>query len=106
MAFQSILDSALTPAPGEENLAALTAGERTAWALARKKYFSAGVNKTSLHAIERSAFVVVLDQEEFDYDPVRFIPPMVIRFLTLRSTVFVHHFYMATDRHLFLRLIA
>uniref|UniRef100_F1KVQ1 carnitine O-palmitoyltransferase n=1 Tax=Ascaris suum TaxID=6253 RepID=F1KVQ1_ASCSU len=76
VAFQSILDSALTPAPGEENLAALTAGERTAWALARKKYFSAGVNKTSLHAIERSAFVVVLDQEEFDYDPVRFIPPM------------------------------
>uniref|UniRef100_A0A915B095 carnitine O-palmitoyltransferase n=1 Tax=Parascaris univalens TaxID=6257 RepID=A0A915B095_PARUN len=69
VAFQSILDSALTPAPGEEDLAALTAGDRTAWALARKKYFSAGVNKTSLHAIERSAFVVVLDQEEFDYDP-------------------------------------
>ncbi|KHN72585.1 Carnitine O-palmitoyltransferase 1, liver isoform [Toxocara canis] len=69
LAFQSILEGELTPSAGEESLAALTAGERTPWAVARKKYFSAGVNKTSLHTIERAAFVVVLDQEEVDYVP-------------------------------------
>ncbi|KAI6242849.1 hypothetical protein M3Y99_00193400 [Aphelenchoides fujianensis] len=63
LAFQEILDSELKPAPGEEQLAALTAGERTHWALTRRKFFGAGVNKTSLQAIERAAFVVCLDSE-------------------------------------------
>uniref|UniRef100_A0A1I7RPW4 carnitine O-palmitoyltransferase n=2 Tax=Bursaphelenchus xylophilus TaxID=6326 RepID=A0A1I7RPW4_BURXY len=69
LAFQEILDSELKPAPGEEHLAALTAGERTHWALTRQKHFRSGVNKTSLHAIERSAFVVILDDESVSYDP-------------------------------------
>lgn len=33
---------------------------------AREKHFSYGVNKKSLHAIEKAAFVLVLDDEEFD----------------------------------------
>lgn len=72
MAFQEILDSALEPAEGEQKLAALTAGERTHWANTRRKHFSSGVNKTSLRAIERAAFVVILDEEEVFYDPVNY----------------------------------
>jgi hypothetical protein len=68
LAFQEIIDSANAPAPGEEKLAALTAGERVHWAVSRRKYFSSGVNKSSLHAIERAAFVVILDDEEVFYD--------------------------------------
>uniref|UniRef100_A0A915ERU8 carnitine O-palmitoyltransferase n=1 Tax=Ditylenchus dipsaci TaxID=166011 RepID=A0A915ERU8_9BILA len=69
VAFQEIIDKSVDPAPGEEKLAALTAGERTHWATTRKKFFSSGVNKSSLHAIERAAFVVILDDEEVFYDP-------------------------------------
>ena len=68
LAFQEILDSELVAAPGEEKLAALTAGERTPWAQTRRRFFTSGVNKTSLRAIERSAFVVCLDDEEHVYD--------------------------------------
>ena len=67
--FEEILKGDLTPAPGEEKIAAFTAGERTHWAVARRKFFNSGVNKTSLHAIERAAFVVILDDEEVEYDP-------------------------------------
>lgn len=69
LAFQEILDSALEPALGEKHLAALTAGERTHWALTRRKFFSTGINKASLQAIERAAFVVCLDDEHVRYDP-------------------------------------
>jgi carnitine O-palmitoyltransferase 1 len=68
-AFQQIINGDLSPAPGEEKLAIFTAGERTHWANARKKYFSSGVNKTSLRIIERAAFVVILDENEHGYDP-------------------------------------
>uniref|UniRef100_A0AC35U8E9 Carnitine O-palmitoyltransferase n=1 Tax=Rhabditophanes sp. KR3021 TaxID=114890 RepID=A0AC35U8E9_9BILA len=67
--FQKILDSDAVPYAGECDLAAFTAGERTPWALARKRYFSTGVNRVSLRAIERAAFVVILDEEIVDYDP-------------------------------------
>lgn len=56
------------PVKGEKTLAAMTAGDRVPWAKARVEYFSKGVNKTSLEAIEKAAFVVVLDDEEHDYD--------------------------------------
>ncbi|KAI1727732.1 choline/Carnitine o-acyltransferase domain-containing protein [Ditylenchus destructor] len=69
VAFQEILDSSEEPAPGEKELAALTAGERVHWAVTRRKYFGSGVNKSSLHAIERAAFVVILDEDEVFYDP-------------------------------------
>lgn len=68
-AFENILNGELTPAPGEEKLAIFTAGDRTHWATARKKFFNAGVNKTSLRTIERAAFVIILDENEHDYDP-------------------------------------
>lgn len=48
-------------------MGALTAGNRQPWAHARKKHFSKGVNKSSLYAIEKAAFVVVLLEEEFPH---------------------------------------
>nr|XP_032624460.1 carnitine O-palmitoyltransferase 1, brain isoform [Chelonoidis abingdonii] len=53
--FQRILDDPVPPAPGEETLAALTAGPREPWARARQTYFgSAGTG--SLRAVEQAAF--------------------------------------------------
>uniref|UniRef100_A0A4W5LH94 Carnitine O-palmitoyltransferase 1, muscle isoform n=1 Tax=Hucho hucho TaxID=62062 RepID=A0A4W5LH94_9TELE len=67
--FQRILDDTTEPQPGELKLAALTAGNRVPWARARLKYFSQGVNKASLEAIETSAFFLTLDDEAHGYDP-------------------------------------
>ncbi|KAM3863493.1 carnitine O-palmitoyltransferase 1, liver isoform [Diretmus argenteus] len=62
--IQKILDDPSPPLPGEEKLGALTAGDRIPWSQIRKQYFSSGVNKRSLDAIERAAFFVTLDDEE------------------------------------------
>ena len=71
--IQQILDDNSTPSEGEEKLAALTAGERTAWAQARKDFFAKGVNKASLDIIEKAAFVVALDDVPYEYDPVCYL---------------------------------
>uniref|UniRef100_A0AAQ5YZJ1 carnitine O-palmitoyltransferase n=1 Tax=Amphiprion ocellaris TaxID=80972 RepID=A0AAQ5YZJ1_AMPOC len=65
--MERILADTSEPSPGEEKLAALTAGERTPWAKAREMYFSRGKNKLSLDAIEKAAFVVTLDDTEQRY---------------------------------------
>uniref|UniRef100_G7PG77 Carnitine O-palmitoyltransferase 1, muscle isoform n=1 Tax=Macaca fascicularis TaxID=9541 RepID=G7PG77_MACFA len=69
MQFQRILDDPSPPQPGEEKLAALTAGGRVEWAQARQAFFSSGKNKAALEAIERAAFFVALDEESYRYDP-------------------------------------
>ncbi|XP_032201635.1 carnitine O-palmitoyltransferase 1, muscle isoform [Mustela erminea] len=69
MQFQRILDDPSPPQPGEEKLAALTAGGRAEWAQARQAFFSSGKNKAALDAIERAAFFVALDEESPHYDP-------------------------------------
>jgi len=66
--LQQILDDPSPPSPGEEHLAALTAADRIPWAKARQEYFKKGINKTSLDAIEKAAFMVVLDEEPQDFD--------------------------------------
>ncbi|XP_064355550.1 carnitine O-palmitoyltransferase 1, muscle isoform isoform X2 [Dromaius novaehollandiae] len=71
MQFQRILDDPSPPQPGEERLAALTAGERAPWAEARARFFSYGRNKVSLDAIERAAFFLTLDEEAQGYTPDR-----------------------------------
>ncbi|XP_054274253.1 carnitine O-palmitoyltransferase 1, muscle isoform-like isoform X1 [Macrosteles quadrilineatus] len=63
-----ILQDTSAPAVGEERLAALTAGERTAWANARSEFFFKGTNRASLDAIEKSAFVVALDDVPYEFD--------------------------------------
>ena len=54
----------------EAKLAVLTASERSTWANQRETTFSNGKNKASLDAIESAAFVVVLDDYDYDYDEV------------------------------------
>ena len=54
----------------EAKLAVMTASERTTWANLRDQSFRHGVNKTSLDIIESAAFVLVLDDYEYDYDEV------------------------------------
>jgi len=68
--LDEIIRDSTDSAYGEEHLAALTAGERTLWAEARQTYFSSGVNRTSLEAIEKAAFVLILDDEEYDIGTV------------------------------------
>ncbi|XP_036615623.1 carnitine O-palmitoyltransferase 1, muscle isoform [Trichosurus vulpecula] len=69
MQFQRILDDTCPSLPGEEKIAALTAGGRVPWAEARQTYFNTGKNKASLEAIEKAAFFVTLDEEAHSYDP-------------------------------------
>jgi carnitine O-palmitoyltransferase 1 len=71
--LDEIIRDSTPPVYGEEHLAALTAGERTTWAEAREKYFSTGVNRSSLEAIEKAAFVLILEDEEYDIGAVSFI---------------------------------
>ncbi|XP_078405717.1 carnitine O-palmitoyltransferase 1, liver isoform-like [Cetorhinus maximus] len=71
--MQKILDDQTLPQPGEEKLAALTAGDRIPWAKARSSFFSQGRNKLSLETIEKAAFFVTLDDTEQGFrkeDPV------------------------------------
>jgi carnitine O-palmitoyltransferase 1 len=63
LGYQTIIDTEIEKDPIEHNLAALTAGERIPWARARRQYFSSGINKTSLHIIEKAAFCVILDDD-------------------------------------------
>uniref|UniRef100_A0A3Q4BRH3 carnitine O-palmitoyltransferase n=1 Tax=Mola mola TaxID=94237 RepID=A0A3Q4BRH3_MOLML len=67
--MERILADKSEPLPGEEKLAALTAGDRTPWANARDTYFSRGKNKQCLDAIEKAAFFVTLDDTEQRYNP-------------------------------------
>ncbi|XP_059489708.1 carnitine O-palmitoyltransferase 1, liver isoform isoform X2 [Neocloeon triangulifer] len=67
--MQKILDDPSEPAKGEMHLAALTAGQRKDWALARHNFFGKGINRTSLDVIEKAAFVVCLDDIEYNFDP-------------------------------------
>ncbi|XP_072743467.1 carnitine O-palmitoyltransferase 1, liver isoform isoform X2 [Anoplolepis gracilipes] len=67
--IEQILNDNSTPSEGEEKLAALTAGERTAWAQTRQDFFAKGVNKASLDIIEKAAFVVALDDVPYEYEP-------------------------------------
>ncbi|XP_055542351.1 carnitine O-palmitoyltransferase 1, liver isoform isoform X2 [Wyeomyia smithii] len=66
--IEEILHSSDKPQVGEELLASLTAGDRTKWAKIRESVFAKGVNKTSLHLIESSAFLLSLDETPFEFD--------------------------------------
>uniref|UniRef100_A0AAR2JS45 carnitine O-palmitoyltransferase n=1 Tax=Pygocentrus nattereri TaxID=42514 RepID=A0AAR2JS45_PYGNA len=67
--MERILADKSEPQPGEEHLAALTAGDRIPWAKARSTFFSRGKNKQSLDSVEKAAFFVTLDDTEQRYDP-------------------------------------
>lgn len=77
-----ILQETSQPSAGEEKIASLTAGERTAWANARSEFFFKGTNRTSLDAIEKSAFVVVLDDVPYEFDEASCNIPNFVLFYT------------------------
>ena len=54
----------------ESHLAVMTASNRTTWAKLRDRKFRHGINRSSLDVIESAAFVLVLDDYEYDYDEV------------------------------------
>ncbi|VDK83269.1 unnamed protein product [Litomosoides sigmodontis] len=66
--FEAILNEKVSPDPEESHIAALTAGDRDVWAQARRAYFASGINQLSLHAVEKAAFAVILDEHEVFYD--------------------------------------
>ncbi|CAF5125148.1 unnamed protein product, partial [Rotaria socialis] len=68
--FDEILRDETPPADGEEHLAALTAGDRTLWATARETFFNIGCNRVSLDAIEKAAFVLILEDSDFEIGTV------------------------------------
>lgn len=65
--LEKILEDDSDTTDCERYLGALTAGDRQPWAHTRNKHFSKGVNKSSLYAIEKAAFVVILDEEEYQH---------------------------------------
>jgi len=67
--IQGILDDLSPVDEGEEYLGVFTASDRVTWAEARNKFFNKGLNKDSLDIIEKAAFVLVLDEESYGYDP-------------------------------------
>ncbi|XP_041713588.2 carnitine O-palmitoyltransferase 1, liver isoform isoform X2 [Coregonus clupeaformis] len=72
--MERILADPSEPQPGEETLAALTAGDRVPWAEAREAYLRQGRNQQALDTVEKAAFFVTLDDTEQRYkadDPVR-----------------------------------
>ncbi|CAG9533273.1 unnamed protein product [Cercopithifilaria johnstoni] len=66
--FEAILNEKVNSDDEESHIAALTAGNRDMWAQARRNYFTSGINRLSLHAVEKAAFVVILDEQEVFYD--------------------------------------
>ncbi|KAI4878105.1 hypothetical protein NFI96_027895, partial [Prochilodus magdalenae] len=67
--MERIIADTSEPQPGEEKLAALTAGNRVPWACARDAYLRQGKNRHSLDAVEKAAFFVTLDDTEQGHDP-------------------------------------
>lgn len=58
------------PLDGEEFIPALTALDRASWAKIREsKLMSDPINKKSLKTIESAAFIVVLEDDDFEFDP-------------------------------------
>ncbi|XP_068710721.1 carnitine O-palmitoyltransferase 1, liver isoform-like [Montipora capricornis] len=57
--------SDVTKDQAEGSVPALTALPRKEWAGIRKEYFSEGVNRQTLEAIEESLFVVILEEKSF-----------------------------------------
>ena len=67
--IQGILNDPSTSDEGEAHLGALTASDRGTWAETRNRFFQSGLNKASLDVIEKAAFILVLDDYEYGYDP-------------------------------------
>lgn len=67
--IQGILNDKVEGDDGEKLLGVMTAANRTEWAKFRSKFCSDGANWNSLKVIDTAAFVVILDDYSYDYDP-------------------------------------
>lgn len=67
--LERIYSDAQTASDSELHLGCLTAVDRVTWAKARYNYFRQGVNRISLDLIEKAAFVLVFEDEAFEFDP-------------------------------------
>eukprot|EP00095_Tigriopus_kingsejongensis_P011758 snap_masked-scaffold241_size241811-processed-gene-1.4 protein:Tk11758 transcript:snap_masked-scaffold241_size241811-processed-gene-1.4-mRNA-1 annotation:"carnitine o-palmitoyltransferase liver isoform-like isoform 1" len=67
--IQGILDDSTLPDEGEEHLGVMTAANRTDWAQFRDEFCSQGDNRNSIQTIDSAAFVVILDDYGYDYNP-------------------------------------
>ena len=85
--LDEIIRDPTPPAYGEEHLGALTAGERTLWAEARESFFRGGVNRSSLEAIEKSAFVLALDDDEFEIGTVSYQSPLIFTLYQISTKI-------------------
>lgn len=65
--YEHILSQNEKATRAENNLAALTAWDRTKWAQVREEYLMSGINKLSLFEIERAALFISLDEEPYVY---------------------------------------
>lgn len=67
--LDKIVNNTDKPVEGEEYIASLTALDRTSWAKIREdKFLKNPRNRISLRAIESAAFVLVLDDNDFEFD--------------------------------------
>ena len=58
------------PTEGEEYISSLTALDRATWAKIREeKLMASPINRKSLKTIENAAFVVILEDDDFEFDP-------------------------------------
>jgi carnitine O-palmitoyltransferase 1 len=65
--IEKIINDKNPPTLGEAHLGALTAADRVTWATKRTEFFSKGINRISLNAIENAAFVLVLDDVDYEF---------------------------------------
>ena len=96
--IQQILDDDSPPAYGEEHLAALTAGDRIPWAKARTQYFSKGINKTSLDAIEKVLTIIEHYRLHHEITIKSFTSKLIISARNLHEvSLYVSFFDLDTD---------
>uniref|UniRef100_A0A0K0ENG6 Carn_acyltransf domain-containing protein n=1 Tax=Strongyloides stercoralis TaxID=6248 RepID=A0A0K0ENG6_STRER len=70
-AIQKIIDNPKKHNPFEDKISSLTAGERNLWAKIRKEKFNKGINKESLFIIENALEILILDDKDWEYDPLK-----------------------------------
>ncbi|CEF62783.1 LD31742p [Strongyloides ratti] len=70
-AIQKIIDNPKKSNPFEDKISSLTAGERDLWAKIRKEKFNKGINKESLFIIENALEIIFLDDQDWEYDPLK-----------------------------------
>lgn len=92
---------------GEEKVAALTAADRTHWANTRTQFFFKGINRQSLDAVEKAAFVVALDEVPYEYDLVSFLfyymttKNNTLKFSSTQGWIKIGFFKIKIKKHVF-----